>query len=409
MQAATALLPGLQGPLPSLDSSLPLSPSAAAPPNKMVSLELLLGTPSTPLGPDPLLPAVDPSDPLVQQLVQDKSFLTAVQTSQLHAAATAAVRLLQAHFTAASGEFKRPPDRRREAYVDDVLMRPAAAPRGGSLVVQRQMVEPRHREALRGMRLEVLALEDVIPWNSVRRTWKTKRTTWRRQVKQTEVIADFATRLKELKAALLTEEQALPGCGSTWRAQLEVCIQGKGSYGLLSAAWEEMRNTVRSWLEGRSKPPAQSATQLQASAARAVRAMHAALASPSGLAPSDAAADAALVQVPLESIVGGDSGAALQAVQQAIELEQRVVGARLAAAQGQAPSPSQAQPSEGGDPQQQQQQQQAADGKSPGDGQPLVGYFTSVAAGWCDSFDSGAPSDPAEQGSSDTDLDSDYD
>jgi len=56
MQAATALLPGLQGPLPSLDSSLPLSPTAAAPPNKMVSLELLLGTPSTPLGPDPLLP-----------------------------------------------------------------------------------------------------------------------------------------------------------------------------------------------------------------------------------------------------------------------------------------------------------------------------------------------------------------
>ncbi len=179
--------------------------------------------------------------------------------------------------------------------------------------------------------------------------------------------------------------------------------QGKGSYGLLSAAWDEMRNTVRSWLEGRSKPPVQSATQLQASAARAVRAMHAALAS-----PSDAAADAALVQVPLESIVGGDSGAALQAVQQAIEVEQRVVGARLAAAQGQAPSPSQGQLSEGGDPQQQQQQQQQqTDGRSPGDGQPLVGYFSSVAAGWCDSFDSGAPSDPA--GSSDTDLDSDYD
>ncbi len=37
-----------------------------------------------------------------------------------------------------------------------------------------QLVEPRHREALRCMRLEVLALEDVIPWNSVRRTWKTK-------------------------------------------------------------------------------------------------------------------------------------------------------------------------------------------------------------------------------------------
>ena len=43
----------------------------------------------------PPLQAVDPLDPLVQQLVQDKSFLTAVQTSQLHAAATAAVRLLR--------------------------------------------------------------------------------------------------------------------------------------------------------------------------------------------------------------------------------------------------------------------------------------------------------------------------
>ena len=169
--------------------------------------------------------------------------------------------------------------------------------------------------------------------------------------------------------------------------------QGKGSYGLLSAAWEEMRNTVRSWLEGRSKPPTQSAAQLQASAARAVRAMHAALAAPGG----EAGADAVLVQVPLESIVGGDSGAALQAVQQAIELEQRVVGARLAAAQGQAPSPSQAEPSEGGDPQ--QQQQQPGEGKQPSgsEGQPLVGYFSSVAAGWCDSFDSGAPSDPMEQ------------
>lgn len=39
--------------------------------------------------------AVDPSDPLVQQLVQDKMFLQAVQTSQLHVAATAAVRLLR--------------------------------------------------------------------------------------------------------------------------------------------------------------------------------------------------------------------------------------------------------------------------------------------------------------------------
>lgn len=49
------------------------------------------------------LQAVDPSDPLVQQLVQDKSFLQAVQTSQLHAAATAAVRLLRVRPAPARG------------------------------------------------------------------------------------------------------------------------------------------------------------------------------------------------------------------------------------------------------------------------------------------------------------------
>ena len=198
---------------------------------------------------------VDFSDPLVQQLVQDKAFLTAVQTSQLHTAASAAVRLLrvrlqlgrglagpgrenvrgragmllygssmtrqqhvpdvllipthsyqpipspspaaQSHF-AASGEFKRPPDRRapRDTYMDHDAPTPRSAaaaappphfhhhnpgaaaaagrPVPGPHVVHRQLVEPRHREALRCMRLEVLGLEDVIPWNSVRRTWKTK-------------------------------------------------------------------------------------------------------------------------------------------------------------------------------------------------------------------------------------------
>lgn len=162
-----------------------------------------------------------------------------------------------------------------------------------------------------------------------------------------------------------------------------------------------MRNTVRSWLEGRSKPPTQSAAQLQASAARAVRAMHAALAAPGG----DAAADAALVQVPLESIVGGDAGAGLAAVRKAIELEQRVVEARLAAAEGAAQQPpAQQQHSEGSggaakpgaDPQQQAQQ-------------PMVGYFSSISAGWADSdgFDSGADSPPG--GSSDTEMDSDFD
>ncbi|KAI3436836.1 hypothetical protein D9Q98_006246 [Chlorella vulgaris] len=393
---------GLQPALPSLLS--PEQPGSA----KMVSLDLLLGsnsTPATPRDPD-LLPAVDPCDPLVQQLVQDKSFLTAVQTSQLHAAASAAVRLMRAQGMAGS-EFKRPPDRRaapREPYADTQETTPRggavlsgrAAP--GSLVVQRQVVEPRHREALRGMRVEVLGLEDVIPWNLVRRTWRTKRTSWRRQIKQTEVIPDFANRLKELRAALLTEEQPLPGCGSTWRAQLEVCIQGKGSYGLLAAAWDEMRNTIRNWLDGRSKPAAQSAAQLQAGAVRAVRAMQAAWqASPvcassgGGDAGGGDAEAGVLLQVPLESIVGYDSGAGLQAVRHAIDLEQRLLSVRVA---GRTPP----------------QQHSGAGGDALGGGgeqQPLGGYFSSISAPWCDSdFDSGAESEAMEMEEA-TDVDSD--
>ncbi|KAL4425011.1 hypothetical protein ABPG77_002896 [Micractinium sp. CCAP 211/92] len=389
----------------------------------MVSLDLLLGSPpATPReGP---LQAVDPADPLMQQLVQDKSFLQAVQTSQLHAAATAAVRLLRAHLAATSSEFKRPPDRRASVPHANALPsdapEPAPMPRppgrppgaagaaGGGLVVHRQLVEPRHREAMRCMRLEVLGLEDVIPWDSVRRAWKTRRTTWRRQVKQTEVLSEFALRLKELRAALLTDEQPLPGCGSTWRAQLEVCIQGKGSYGLLAAAWEELRSTVRNWLEGRNKPAAVSAAALQAGAVRAVRAMQAAL---GGGAGGDA--DSALLQVPLESIVGHDSGAGLGAVRHAIELEQRILEKRLAGASSgispAAPASSQQQPSEGGG---------AAADATPGQapmlasahGQsPLVSHFSSISAAWADSdFDSGA-SDRMDATSEGTDLDSDWD
>lgn len=198
--------------------------------------------------------------------------------------------------------------------------------------------------------------------------------------------------LQELRAALLTEEQPLPGCGGTWRAQLEVCIQGKGSYGLLAAAWDEMRSTIRSWLEGRSKPAAQSAAQLQAGAMRAVRAMQTAWqASPGGDAADGDAAAAPLVQVPLESIVGNDSGAGLQAVRQAIELEQRILGARLA---GRSSS----------------QQLSDGSGEAPAGQPPLVSYFSSISAAWGDSdFDSGAESGgEAMDASSATDIDSEY-
>lgn len=109
----------------------------------------------------------------------------------MHARQTRSLHILaapQAHLAATGSEFKRPPDRRApppctggEAPMDSApaprpVGRPPGAAGGGgsSLVVHRQLVEPRHRDAMRCMRLEVLGLEDVIPWNSVRRAWKAK-------------------------------------------------------------------------------------------------------------------------------------------------------------------------------------------------------------------------------------------
>lgn len=279
---------------------------------------------------------------------------------------------------------------------------------GGGAASQRLGSDPRYRDVMRAMKAEVLRLEDAIPWNSVRRTWRNRRTNWRRQVKQTEVVPDFAARLavrrhhqqlgggpgkkaasrgeghgltalppcpQELKSALLTDDSSFIGCGASWRSQLDGCLHGRGSPAALAGVWDEMRGTIRSWLEGRSKAAPMSSGQQAAGAVRSVQAMQAAL----------RAGDEALVQAPLEAIVGGDSQG-LHAVRQAIELERRVVAARLAACDA-----------------------AAGDGAPPSPGAPLVSYFSSISAAWDSDFDSGAEEEPMEDDLEATDLDSDFD
>lgn len=234
------------------------------------------------------------------------------------------------------------------------------------------------------MKQEVLQLEDAIPWTLVRRNWRNKRTQWRRQVKQTELVADFAARLKELRLSLLTEDATFIGCGPTWRGQLDSCIQGRGSAVLLATVWDEMKNTIRSWLHGAAvgspgsgplgmaSPGGGVSVHIPASSGRAVRALQAAVRQ---------GGTEALLQTPLESIVGNDTQN-LHAVRQAIELERRIVAARLAAGQG-CESPAV---------------------------QPVVSYFTSISAAWEDSdFDSGEESAMEEEGSDLTDLEMNFD
>jgi hypothetical protein len=232
---------------------------------------------------------------------------------------------------------------------------------------------------LRAVKQDVLQVEDTIPWTSVRRTWRNRRTSWRRQVKATELVTELAARLKELRLHLLADDASFIGCGQAWRAQLEACSQGRGSAAVLASVWDEMKNTVRSWLGtsgagggGGGGEGAAGSGAVQAGPSRAVQALQAAV--------RHGGMDA-LLQAPLEAIVGGDS-CGLHAVRQAIELERRIVAARLAALQPGAVPPA----------------------------EPLVSYFTSISAAWEDSdFDSGAESEADEEGSEATQLDSDFD
>lgn len=365
---------------------------------------------------------VDPLDPLLQNLVQDKLFITAVQTSQLHAAAAAAVKLCKSYFAShTTQDHKKQGIPARNGL--PTTRYPSHAVAGA----------PYHSgigPAVRSMKQEVLLLEDSIPWTHVHRTWRNKRTTWRRRVKQTELVTDFAVRLKDLRSALLTEDvSSFIGCGPTWRAQLESCAQGRGTAVLLISVWDEMKNTIRSWIQGSSVVPAgiagpavvspsagtnnamavahangngtaaaAAATAINhvghahgnvtATSGRAVQALQAAI--------KDGSADV-LLQTPLESIVGNDTQN-LHAVRQVIELERRIVIARIAAMQN-------------------GNLNHSIDGAATGSGRILLGnsqgalssYFTSIDAEWEHSdFDSGGDTE-MDQGSEMTDLDAAFD
>lgn len=354
---------------------------------------------------------MDPLEPLLQHLVQDKAFSSAVQGTQLHAAAAAALKVLKASDAAAekkqpafpltaflpslqtygspvllgSGDgFKRPADR---AFMFD----PGSGgypPAGG----------------VRSMKAEVLQLEESIPWTMVRRNWRNKRSLWRRQVKQTELVADFAARLKELRAALLADDHSLQGCGPGWRAHLDSCAAGRGTAAALAAVWDDLKTAIRLWMSGGGGGVGPSGTPggpaggyaalhagpapSAASTGRAVTAMQAAV---------KAGGADALLQAPLESIMGHD-GASLHAVRQAIELERRVVAGRLAGLQGSAPGSPTVGDCGGG-----------MDGWGTNGGGAMVSYFSSIAATWEDSdFDSGADTE-MDDASDATDLDSDFD
>lgn len=109
-----------------------------------------------------------------------------------------------------------------------------------------------------GLQEDMLALEEIIPWACVRKIWKNKRSSWRREVRQTSSIRGFAKLLKELRhAQLMTGDVVFVNSEhftlkTAWRNQLEACLTGTGRASVLDGVWLEFKMNVHSWLTSTS-------------------------------------------------------------------------------------------------------------------------------------------------------------
>jgi hypothetical protein len=163
---------------------------------------------------------------------------------------------------------------------------------------------------------EMLELEEVIPWNCVRKIWKNKRATWRRQVKQMSHIPGLASKIKELKSAILMDDNLLLGCGPEWSSKLDVCLQGMGSSLQLTAIWDEMKTSVQTWMYSASRMS--NIGEIDSIPTTiAVNAMKNAL-------QSCGAQRSSLLQVPIESMIGSHSGRLL-GIREAVEIERQKI------------------------------------------------------------------------------------
>jgi hypothetical protein len=151
---------------------------------------------------------------------------------------------------------------------------------------------------VRSLQTEMLELEEVIPWNHVKKIWKNKRAAWRRQVKQTNHISGFATKIKDLKQAMLIDDNVFMGCGPEWTTCLDLCAQDLGSSSQLDSVWDELKTAIHSWIYFTS--PVSIHGEIDSlPASIALEALQGAVLS----TPSSHKAST-LLQVPIESMIG---------------------------------------------------------------------------------------------------------
>ncbi|KAK9841599.1 hypothetical protein WJX74_008537 [Apatococcus lobatus] len=178
---------------------------------------------------------------------------------------------------------------------------------------------------LQDLRKELLQLEEAIPWTAVRKHWRTKRSAWRRAVRDADSAAAMAGCLRDLHMALLVH--AYPGhtggrstlnLGPVWQQSLASCLDGGEKHAMLLALWNDFKKQVSLWLGAISIQP--TGTAVQPSRTKAARALRA-------LLQAETQGAEAVMQVPLDAILNGDSEA-LETMKAILSQEQLSLAAR---------------------------------------------------------------------------------
>lgn len=97
-----------------------------------------------------------------------------------------------------------------------------------------------------------MQLEEAIPWTAVRKYWRTKRSTWRRAVREADSTAAMANCLRDLQAALLVlalpshanASRAALNLGPVWQQSLASCLEGGEKHPMLLALWNDFKKQV---------------------------------------------------------------------------------------------------------------------------------------------------------------------
>eukprot|EP00898_Chlorokybus_atmophyticus_P003366 jgi/Chlat1/402/Chrsp10S00054 len=129
-----------------------------------------------------------------------------------------------------------------------------AAPSTAATALE-EVMEKRRQEVLQLIVQEALEVEELIPWSHVRKIWRTRRNSWRRNMKHASSLQELGKlnsrpQLKELRAALLVDPtDARNGLtmGDAWEQHLAAITEAEDAEAFV-ALWADLSDGIKQWL-----------------------------------------------------------------------------------------------------------------------------------------------------------------